>query len=199
MLKMIFELLGYIMAFLPIYSCFHPIMKKSTEPITEINGDILKLAQDMLETMHTAEGVGLAGNQIGIPKSIVTIDTTAFDNAKTKYKNLVLINPIILSQSEEESDYKEGCLSVPDIHEVVKRSKAVQIKFYDLNGKEHIIEDDEYLARVAQHEIDHLNGILFYEKLTPMRRTLVKSKLKKIQKGQLLPEYKFVDQFDNVL
>jgi peptide deformylase len=187
------------MAFLPIYSCFHPIMKKNTEPITEINGDILKLAQDMLETMHTADGCGLAGNQVGIMKSIVVIDTSAFDNTKTKYKNIVLINPVILSSSEEEFDYKEGCLSIPDIHEVVKRPKAIQVKFYDISGKEHIIEDNDILARVAQHEIDHLNGILFYEKLTPMRRTLIKSKLRKIQKGQLLPDYKFVDQFDNIL
>ncbi len=187
------------MAFLPIYSCFHPIMKKSTEPITEIDGDILRLAQDMIETMHTADGCGLAGNQIGLSKSIVVIDTWAFENAKTKYKNLVLINPTIISSSEEETDYKEGCLSVPDIHEIVKRPKAIQLKYYDLSGNEKIIEDDDILARVAQHEVDHLNGILFYEKFSPMRRTLTKSKLKKILKGQLLPEYKFVDQYDNIV
>lgn len=187
------------MAFLPIYSCFHPIMKQSSDPITEIDSTIVKLAQDMLETMHTADGVGLAGNQIGSNLSIVTIDTSVLKEAKIKYKNLVLINPIIVSSSDEESDYKEGCLSVPTIHEIVKRPKSIQLKYYDLSGNEHIVEDDDVLARVAQHELDHLNGVVFVERLTPMRRTLIKSKLRKIQKGALLPEYKFVNQYDEVL
>ncbi len=187
------------MAFLPIYSCFHPIMKQTSEQITEINADIVKLAQDMLETMHTADGVGLAGNQVGSNLSIVTIDTSVLKEAKIKYKNLVLINPTISYFSEETSDYKEGCLSVPTIHELVKRPMAITLKYYDLSGNEHTVDDNDTLARVAQHELDHLNGKIFVDLLTPMRRTLIKSKLKKIQKGALLPEYKFVNQYDEVL
>jgi peptide deformylase len=174
-------------------------MKQSALPVENINDEIVNLAQDMIETMHLADGCGLAANQVGDRRAIVTIDTSALEESKTQYKNIVLINPIILVESDEEADYKEGCLSVPTLHDVVKRPKGVKVKYYDLGGNERIIEDDDTFARVAQHEIDHLNGILFYEKLTPMRRALAKSKLKKIQKGHLLPEYKFVNQAGEVL
>lgn len=187
------------MEILPIYSCFHPIMKEIAEPVIEINADIVKLAQNMIATMHATDGVGLAGNQVGSDLSIVTIDTSAFQEVKSIYKDIVLINPVITEYSDDLTDYQEGCLSVPTIHEVVKRPGTITVKFYDLGGNEQTITDDDKFARVAQHEIDHLSGKLFFDLVSPMRRTLIKSKLKKIQKGAILPEYKFVNQYDEVL
>ncbi len=184
---------------LPIYSCFHPILKEKTEDIENITPEIIQLAKDMIEAMHVADGIGLAANQVGKSLSLVTINTAAVSDAKVKYKDLVLINPIITDFSDEEISYKEGCLSVPTIHELVDRPIAVTVKYYDLAGKEHTIEDDDIFARVAQHELDHLQGIIFTERLSAMKKALIKSKMRKIQKGQLLPEYQFVDQFDNVL
>ncbi len=184
---------------LPIYSCFHPILREKTKEVEEITPEIIKLAQDMIVTMHQADGVGLAANQVGKLHSIVTINTAAFEDAKVKYKDLVLINPVITYFSEEEINYKEGCLSVPTIHENVDRPRSITLTYYDLLGKEHTIEDDDYFARVAQHELDHLQGIIFTDLISPMKKTLIKSKMRKIQKGELLPEYQFVDQNDIVL
>ncbi len=178
------------MAFLPIYNCFHPIMKKSTEDIQEIDGDLQKLVDDMFETMYTADGIGLAANQVGVSKSLVVIDTSAA--TKKNDPKYVLINPQILETSEETNDYQEGCLSVPKFFEDVIRPKKVKVRYWDLKGKEFNIEADDTLARVMQHEIDHLNGILFYERLTPLRRTLSKSKLNRIRKRQTKPDYEMV-------
>ncbi len=178
------------MAFLPIYNCFHPIMKKSTEDIQEIDGDLQKLVDDMFETMYSADGIGLAANQVGISKSLVVIDSSAA--TKKNDPKYVLINPQILESSDETNEYQEGCLSVPKFFEDVIRPKKVKVRYWDLKGKEFNIEVDDTLARVMQHEIDHLNGILFYERLTPIRRTLSKSKLNRIRKRQTKPDYEMV-------
>ncbi len=178
------------MAFLPIYNCFHPIMKQSTEDIQDIDSDLQKLVEDMFETMHTADGIGLAANQVGISKSLVVIDTSAA--TKKNDPKYVLINPQILESSEESNEYQEGCLSVPKFFEDVIRPKKIRVRYWDLKGKEFNIEADDTLARVMQHEIDHLNGILFYERLTPIRRTLSKSKLNRIRKRQTKPDYEMV-------
>lgn len=180
------------MAFLPIYNCFHPILKKKTEQVKNFDEKLNKLVDDMFETMYEAEGVGLAANQIGESISLIVIDTAPNTEAK-HYPPIVLINPEITSYSEDEIEFQEGCLSVPTIHEYVKRPEAIEVKFLDKKGKECIIEADDYLARVIQHEFDHLKGVLFYERFSPIRRTLVKSKLKKIQKGQILGDYPMID------
>lgn len=180
------------MAFLPVYNCFNPILKKKTEPIKNIDSKINKLIDDMFETMYEAEGVGLAANQVGQGISLIVIDTAPNTEAK-HYPPIVLINPIITSRSDEEIEFQEGCLSVPGIHEYVKRPEAIEVKFLDKNGKENVIEANDYLARVVQHEYDHLKGILFFERFSPLRRTLVKSKLKKIQRGQMAADYPMID------
>lgn len=178
------------MAKIPIYSCFHPVMKKKTEMITEIDGNLKKIVDDMFDTMYFAEGIGLAANQVGISKSLIVLDTTA--SMKEKQKPYVMINPEIVDFSDEEIEMQEGCLSVPQLNENVIRPFNIQIKYYDLEMREHNIEADELLSRVIQHEYDHLNGILFYERLTALRRTLAASKLKKIQKGKIIPHYEFI-------
>lgn len=179
------------MALLDIYSCFHPILKTSTEKIENIDDEIRRLADDMFETMYHADGAGLAGNQVGLKKSIVVIDTSMVEG-KRVVPPTALINPEIISFSDDEIDYSEGCLSVPTLFEPVKRPKSVAVRFYDLRGKEVVIEDDELFARVVQHELDHLSGILFYERLSAMRRVFAKKILNKIKNGDIEPDYSFI-------
>lgn len=157
----------------------------------EIDDSLIQLSADMFETMHIAEGIGLAANQVGVSKSLLVIDISYF-HKKTNYKPLLMINPEITAYSEEESEYEEGCLSVPTLHEIVVRPKEIEVKFQDINLNEYKMGADDILARVMQHEIDHLNGILFFERLTPLRKTLSKNKLKKIKKGIILPDYPMV-------
>jgi peptide deformylase len=179
------------MSVLPVYSCFHPILKQSANPVENIDDSIRRLVNDMFETMSVADGVGLAGNQVGKLDSIVVIDTTKVESAKNKLK-VALINPEIISQSDEITEYQEGCLSVPTLYEYVKRPKQVQVRFYDINGKEIVIEDDDFFARVVEHELDHLKGILFFERLSPLRRTFARKTLKKIQNGSIVPDYQMI-------
>jgi peptide deformylase len=153
----------------------------------------------MFETMYIANGIGLAANQVGVSKSLIVIDVNS-GNKEKKYDipPIALINPTILEFSEELFEYEEGCLSVPQFYEYVIRPKLIQVHYYDLNGNEQSIDADEMLARVIQHEFDHLNGILFFERLTAIKRTLAKSKLRKIQKGQIKTDYPMISQ-DGIL
>jgi peptide deformylase len=178
------------MSILPIYNCSHPILKKKTEDIQIVDDNIKKLVDDMFETMYVADGVGLAANQIGISKSLIVIDISHIE--ENLPPPLTLINPKIEYYSEELSEYQEGCLSVPLFYEKVLRPKIIQVKYFDIEMKEHNLEADDYLARVIQHEYDHLQGILFYEKLSPVRKALSKSKIRKIQKGQVEAKYEMV-------
>ncbi len=180
------------MAILPIYNCFHPILKLKTEEVIDFDQNLKQLVADMFETMDsTGNGVGLAANQVGISKSVIVIDTN-YDDKKPKVPLIVLINPKITAFSDDTTDEKEGCLSVPDIYEIVKRSRTIDVTYYDTDMKEYKKTFQEFEARVIQHEVDHLNGILFYEKITPLRRSLIKNKLRKIEKGIILGEYAMV-------
>lgn len=180
------------MAVLPIYNSFHPVLNKPTKFIDEIDDDIIALANNMLETLHnTGNGIGLAANQVGISKSLIIIDLSASKEFKNK-KPIVMINPTIASFSEELVESEEGCLSVPDFYEKIMRPSAIQVIYYDLKGKEFNLGVDSLLARVMQHEIDHLNGILFYQRMNPLKRNLNKNKLNKIKNGIILPDYPFV-------
>ena len=182
------------MAVLPIYNCFNPVLKKKTEPIKEIDDDIKTLIKDMFESMYGANGLGLAGNQIGESKSIVTIDLSKENDFKNPPPPLAMINPVIVAFSEEEIDYQEGCLSVPKFYDSVTRPAEVEVVYLDISGKENKLEASGLLARVIQHEVDHLNGILFFERLHPLRRALSKNKLKRIQKGLVIPIYPMIDK-----
>ncbi|MDQ1266348.1 MAG: peptide deformylase [Bacteroidota bacterium] len=146
----------------------------------------------MFETMYKADGIGLAANQVGISKSLIVIDTSGAEGAKYSDPPIVMINPVIESFSDDEIDFPEGCLSVPKFYEKVIRPIQIQVRYYDLEMKEYVFEADEMLSRVMQHEIDHLNGVLFYEKLTPVRRALAKNKLKKIKRGDTIPFYPMI-------
>ncbi|MFA5511614.1 MAG: peptide deformylase [Candidatus Kapaibacterium sp.] len=180
------------MAVIPIYNCFHPVLKQKTKTIENIDDNINTLVQNMFDTLYNiSNGVGLAGNQVGEDKSLFIIDLSIGSDSPKK-EPFTFINPEIVSFSDEEEEESEGCLSIPDYFEKVKRSKSIQVKYYDLKEKEHIQEMDGFLARVFQHEYDHLNGILIFERVSQIRRTLAKSKLNRLKRGKVVPNYPMV-------
>jgi peptide deformylase len=152
-----------------------PILTRVSEPVAEITEDIVGLARDMVETVHAAPGVGLAAPQVGISKRIVVVDLSVGEDKEALH---VLINPAIVL-AEGECVGEEGCLSVPDIKEKVARPYKVVVRGLDLKGRPVEVEGEDLLARALCHEIDHLDGVLFVEKLSPLKRTLIKKKLRK--------------------
>ena len=180
------------MSLLPIYNCYHPILKKKTNQVTEFNQDLKDFINNMFETMYKADGVGLAANQVGQSLSVIVIDTSEAKDEKDCHPPIAMINPEIITFSDELIEYQEGCLSIPKFYEDVDRPKEIEVRYFDIDMKEITITADLLFARVIQHEIDHLNGILFYERLSSLRRTLAKSKLRKIEKGDYSTFYPMV-------
>jgi peptide deformylase len=171
------------MAILPILTIPHPILAQRAKPVVEVNDEIKKLIDDMAETMYAAPGVGLAAPQVGKLWRIVVIDVDYNDEGRRA--NLrVLVNPEIVS-SEGVITWDEGCLSVPGVSEEVKRSARVVVRALDRDGKPQEIEGTGLLAVCMQHEIDHLDGTLFVDKLSGLRRKLALRHLKK-------PDYPFI-------
>ena len=159
------------MAILEIKEYGEPVLREKALPVKEITPEILNLIKDMAETMYTASGVGLAATQVGEAKRIILVDGEE-DGL------IVLINPVII-KSEGEVVAEEGCLSVPDIYSQVKRSLKVTIEALDENGDLIEITKENLIARALQHEIDHLNGILFVDRIGRMERQILLNKLKK--------------------
>ena len=159
------------MAILEIKEYGEPVLRGKALPVKEIAPEILNLIKDMAETMYTASGVGLAASQVGVPKRIILVDGE-------EEGLIVLINPMII-KSEGEVVAEEGCLSVPDIYNQVKRSSKVTVKALDENGDPIEITKEDLTARALQHEIDHLDGILFIDRIGRMERQILLNKLKK--------------------
>ncbi len=159
----------------PILTVPDPLLKQKSTPVTIITDDIVQLAKDMAETMYDAPGVGLAAPQIGVLQRVIVIDVAAKDEPR---QLITAINPVII-QGEDEAFEEEGCLSVPDFSANVKRYKRVVVKGLNLDGQERIWHADDLLAIAFQHEIDHLDGILFVDRLSPLKRELFLKKLKK--------------------
>ena len=151
-------------------------LKVVCEPVTEVNDAIRKIVDDMFDTMYQEEGIGLAAPQVDILQRIITIDVEG-----DKKNQLVLINPEILV-SEGETGIEEGCLSIPGFRALVPRKEKVKVRALDRDGKEFTLDADGLLAICIQHEIDHLNGILFVDYLSPLKRQRIKEKLVKYKK-----------------
>lgn len=167
------------MAILEILQYPHPILKKKTQPIQKIDPTIRRLIQDMAETMYAAPGVGLAAPQVGHPLRLAVLDITPADQAKNL---VVLINPEIVV-TEGECLWEEGCLSVPDYNEEVKRKKKIVVRCQNLEGENvEVVGDNDLLSIALQHEIDHLDGILFIDRLSKLKRDLFKKRLQKESK-----------------
>jgi len=170
------------MPILEIIKYGNSTLAKRAEEIKTIDKEIEELAQSMVQTMHAAPGIGLAAPQVNVSKRLITADISVGERSEDL---IILINPELVSQ-EGEIILEEGCLSVPDITEKVARPSHVVIKGLDLEGNERVIEAEGTLAKVFCHEIDHLNGKLFFENLSPLKRNLIKKKLKKrIQKVKI--------------
>jgi len=153
----------------------HPVLHRAAEPIQDINEEILSFAQDMVETSHTAPGLGLAAPQLGMSQRLITVDLTVGDKAD---ELIIMINPEIL-EAEGESIEEEGCLSVPEIREKVRRPARVLVRGLSLEGQEIKIEASDLLARVFCHELDHLEGRLFLDRLSPLKRPLLRRRLQR--------------------
>jgi peptide deformylase len=152
-----------------------PILTRKSAPVERVDEEIVRLARDMVETVHAAPGVGLAAPQLGVGKRVIVVDLSVGEDEGALH---VLVNPEILSK-EGEAVCEEGCLSVPDIREKVSRPYRVVVRGLDLEGRNVEVEGEDLLARALCHEIDHLDGILFVEKLSALKRKLIKKKLKK--------------------
>jgi len=189
------------MAILPIYLYGTKVLKAKAKPVKGLNNTVIKLIYDMVETMHSANGMGLAANQVGNLHRVVTIDISEVDEDERKKSNdqmrttspelprkLVMINPEIL---EREGSWRmeEGCLSIPDVHGGVERTEKIRVKFRDPNFEQKELVADGLLARVMLHEIDHLDGVLFTELLNPEEKAIVKEDLKRIKAGIVETSY----------
>lgn len=154
------------------------ILKEMSSPVDKVDGEIITLIDDMFETMYNANGVGLSAVQIGVLKSVITV---GFDEDDGDSVKIALINPEIIEYSDEEECGEEGCLSVPDIRDDVFRSITIKVKYLDIEGNEKILEASDFFARVLQHEIDHINGIMFIDRLEPHQKKIHKKELKDIR------------------
>jgi peptide deformylase len=171
---------------LPLVIYPDPRLKTRSTPVETVNEEIRALAENMLETMYHERGVGLAAVQVGVLKRLLVADVEwkeEVDGAYAKGKQWVLVNPEIVDDSEELNTHKEGCLSFPDQSADVTRPKTVRVRFLDLEGKEREEEFEGLLATCVQHEIDHLNGIVFPDRVSPVKRDIIVRKAKKIKKA----------------
>lgn len=177
----------------PIVAYGDPILKKKAENIEKGSIDVKKLSEDMFETMYKANGVGLAAPQIGKSLRMFVVDASPMqeDEDGPAYKR-VFINPEILEEEGAEWPFEEGCLSIPGIREQIVRNEKLKIRYFDEEWQEHEEVLDDILARVVQHEYDHIEGILFTDHLTAFRRRLLKGKLANISKGNVSADYRMV-------
>ena len=157
-----------------------PFLRQKSQDVILVNDEIRTLMDDMLETMYSAPGIGLAAIQIGVPKRVIVIDLTKNDEKK---QPMYFVNPEIISNSDKDATYEEGCLSVPNQFAEIDRPDKCHVKFLDYNGKEKILKAEGLLATCIQHEIDHLEGILFIDYLSKLKKHMIIKKLSKQKKS----------------
>ena len=163
------------MSLLTIVNCMDSVLRKKCQKVNNIDESLVTLTDNMIETMYAASGLGLAANQVGVSSDLFVIDVGA---QKKKRDPVIIINPTITASEEEVID-EEGCLSIPEVFAEVKRAQHVEVKGYDLKGNELRYEAEGVLARAFQHEMDHLNGVLFWDNLSKVKRDILQRKFKK--------------------
>ncbi|MEK6650887.1 MAG: peptide deformylase [Bacteroidota bacterium] len=199
------------MSVLPIYLYGSEVLKTKAKPVKSVDERLIKLVYDMFETMHTSNGIGLAANQVGDLNRIVVVDVTGLDEGEEEEGSdpspperktspglptvLVLINPEV---AHEEGSWmmEEGCLSIPDVRAEVERAAVIRVRYRDTSFRENELTADGMLARVVLHEIDHLNGVLFIERIGKTQRSLMSNKLRKIRKGDVETRYPVISDRD---
>lgn len=184
---------------LPILAYGDPILRKTGKDIEEDYPKLKELLENMFETMEAAKGIGLAAPQIGLPIRLFIVDATPFkddedfteeERAYLSTFRKVFINAKILEETGDEWAFNEGCLSIPDIREDVFRNEDVLMEYYDENFKKHTEKFNGIVARIIQHEYDHIDGILFTDKLSPLKKRILKGKLSNISKGKIRVDYR---------
>ncbi len=193
------------MSILPIYLFGTEVLKKTAKSVESLDDSTVRLIYDMFETMHEANGLGLAATQVGDLRRVITIDIsdvtepnaegetedTTHPTSPGLPRTLALINPKIMSEDGKWS-MEEGCLSLPNLHDEVERAEKIRIRFFDAEFKEQELLADGLLARVILHELDHLNGVLFVDRVSKTKRSMLLPKLRKIRKGEIDVEYPVV-------
>jgi peptide deformylase len=176
----------------PIYTYGQPVLRKVAEPIEADYPDLKNVINNMFETLYASDGIGLAAPQVGLSIRLIVIDLAPLSEQKAELRDFkkVFINARILDRSGNEVKEEEGCLSLPGIHELVPRSNKITISYCDENFTEYTETYEGYVARVIQHEYDHIEGHLFTDHISPIRRQLIKSKLTNISKGNISCSYR---------
>jgi len=169
------------MAILPIITAPDPRLKQLSAPVAKVDAEVRQLMDDMLETMHAAPGIGLAAPQVGVLKRVVVLE---IDREETKVGPLLMANPEIIDASDDDAVYNEGCLSVPEHYADVTRPAEVTVRYLDRDGRTQELKCDGLLATCVQHEIDHLDGILFIDKISALKRNIILRKLVKERKDR---------------
>jgi peptide deformylase len=176
------------MAILPIILSPNPLLKQKSAPVEIIDESIKTLVQDMFDTMYASNGIGLAAVQVGVLKRIIVVDTEwgsaryAKEGTVSGGNPIALINPRILEHSEQLRDYDEGCLSFPAQYSSVTRPDTITVEYMDIDGETHNLHADGLLSTCIQHEIDHINGVVFVDHLSPLKRDVILRKMKKAAK-----------------
>ncbi len=169
------------MAILPILTAPDPRLKQKSQTVEKVDAELSSLMDDMLDTMYAAPGIGLAAIQVGVPKRLLVLDIAREGEDRQPIK---MANPEIVWSSDEKNDYEEGCLSVPEQYATVTRPKRIRVRYLDHQNEIRELEADGLLATVIQHEMDHLDGVLFIDHLSNLKRTMI---LRKLQKAQKVP------------
>jgi len=187
---------------LPIYLYGHDALRQEAEPVAENSDELQALIDNMIETMHNAAGIGLAAPQVGRTERLFVVDITAMatemeeDGEPVPPQPMVFINPEIVEEGDTTVDMEEGCLSIPEVREVVTRPERVRMRYRDRDFEEREIEAGSVLARVLQHELDHLDGVLFTDYLSSFRKRLLRRSLREMTKGDVTADYPLVAQGD---
>lgn len=158
-----------------------PVLRTEAEPVEAFDDELRHLVRDLWETMYHADGIGLAAPQVGVGRRVLVVDLRREEEPEAR---VALVNPRVVWSSEEREKAPEGCLSIPGLEEVVERPWAVRVEGFDPDGKPVSIEADELYSRALQHEIDHLDGILFTDRISPLKRRMLMKKWKKQQAGK---------------
>lgn len=157
-----------------------PVLRTEAEEVTEFDESLRSLVRDMFETMYHADGIGLAAPQIGLSKRVIVVDLRRREDEEES-RRIAIVNPVVAWHSEETDKESEGCLSIPGLEEVVQRPVSVRVEGQDPEGNDVVVEADELFARALQHEIDHVDGILFVDRVSPLKRKMLLKKWKKVK------------------
>ncbi len=171
-----------LMSIKPLVILPDPLLRQVSKPVERFDADLRKFSADMLDTMYDAPGIGLAAIQVGEPLRMLVIDLSKEDEPRAPQ---IFINPQILTSSKDRNVYEEGCLSIPDYYAEVERPAQVRVSYVDIDGKQHEVAAEGLLATCLQHEIDHLNGVLFIDHISRLKREMVVKKFKKLAKDRL--------------